>query len=253
VDAHSNDGIPTFDQSLSKDGYYESGVSAGPCYTSKDGQWQPWNQTYITVMRKIGTRIPLYVRKWGAKIPAALNEPCGFDLEEADWVAPYGKGKVADFIVTVTDLKYTDYNNNEMVATITFSNDGDGIQEVHLPKEFANSMFQWPREAPETGYQPKFDMHHLWSMSRHDTVMTDTVKGVDGYFFRVRTVKQGGQIISTLYGKITSGIGVGSNEDKNGYTGFTYYLNPTSLDRNLEFSGKSLFTNLTQSETTHVP
>jgi hypothetical protein len=227
------------DVQISKDGYYE-GWSNNPIYQKDDGlgHWLPWDQTFTTILRKIGKPIPMYVRRFGGAIPSAINEPCGFDVEEGDWVAPYGKGKVADFIMTFTYLKYTDYNNNEATATITFSNDGDGIQEVHLPKEFSNSRFTWPREAPETDYQPKFDMHHLWSMSGHDTVMTDTVKGVEGYFFRVRTVKQGNQIVSALYGKITGGIGIGPNEGKNGYTGFTYYLNPTVNDRNMEWDPK---------------
>jgi len=238
---------------IRKEGYYLGWAPLPTFYTSNDGHWQPWDQTYTTVLRRIETQISLYVRKWGAKIPAALNESCGFDLEAADWVAPYGKGKAADFIVTVTYLKYTDYNNNELTASITFPNDGDGIQEVKLPKEFANSQFKWPREAPEAGYLAKLEAHHIWSMSPLGTNITDTSKGVDGYFFRVRTVKQGSQITSALYGKITGGIGVGPNEGKNGYISFTYYLNPTSLDRNLEFSGNTLFKNLALSETTHVP
>ena len=106
---------------LIKEGYYSSGLNA-PSFNHavKDGHWQPWDQTFTTVLRKIGNPTPMYVRKFGSVVPGALNEPCGFDLEEGDWVAPYGKGKVTDFIVTCTYLKYTDYNNNEATTTLTF-------------------------------------------------------------------------------------------------------------------------------------
>ncbi len=168
---------------VTKDGYYWGGAAIPPLTRHADGHWLPWDAIYTCILRKIGTPIPMYVRKFGGAIPSAVNEPCGFDLEEGDWVTPYGKGKMADLIVTITYLKYIDYNNNEATGTITFSNNGDGLQEIKLPKEFANSRFKWPREAPELGYQSKVNIHHLWSMSGSATVMTDTLKGVEGYFF----------------------------------------------------------------------
>ena len=47
----------------------------------------------------------------------------------------------------------------EASATVTFPNAGDGIRETQSPKEAANSVFKWPREAPEAGYQPKLEVH----------------------------------------------------------------------------------------------
>ena len=34
------------------------------------------------------------------KIPGVSGDKVGFDLERRDWVAPYGKGVVADFLVS---------------------------------------------------------------------------------------------------------------------------------------------------------
>jgi hypothetical protein len=218
---------------IHKEGYYYSGVPGAHFYNLKDNKWQPWDQTFTTTLRKIGNPVPMYVRNMSSDIPA-VGVSCGYDLEEADWVAPYGKGKVTDFIVTVTHLEYTDYNNNEMTAIITFPNDGDGIQKVTLPQEFAGSMFRWPREAFENGYQSKLDVRHMWSMSSQGTNIIETSKGVEGYFFRVRTVKQGDKFISALYGKIKGGVSIGPNNAKPSI-GFTYYLNPTPNDRNMEW------------------
>jgi hypothetical protein len=250
AEGYSQTGVLNWRKSLIKDGYYESTLPITPFYTSKDGEWQPWDQTYTTVMRKIGNRIPLYVKKTYSEIPA-IDQPSGYDLEVGDWVAPYGKGVVSDFIMTLK-RQHLDDNNYDDTVTFTFSNPGDGIQETTLPKEFSNSLFQWPREAPETGYQPNLTLH-IWSDSagmhgdRGDAVTNKK------YFFRVRTEKQGDQIVSALYGKINEGFRLAPNSPKTCGISISYYLNPTSLDRNLEFSGDSLFKNLPQSETTHVP
>ena len=45
--------------------------------------------------------ISLFAIKYGAASEDAsrrFGKPIGFDLEKADWVAPYGKGECADFI-----------------------------------------------------------------------------------------------------------------------------------------------------------
>jgi hypothetical protein len=39
-----------------------------------------------------------------------FNKPIGYDLEKGDWVSPYGKGLINDFIFTmnVVDRSYRD-------------------------------------------------------------------------------------------------------------------------------------------------
>jgi len=222
---------------ITKDGYYAGWAPIPTFYTSKDNKWQPWDQTYTTILRKIIKPIPMYARKFGAIIPSALNASCGFDLEEGDWVAPYGKGKVADFVFMVTKAEYRSDNDYDASATLIFSNDGDGIQEIQLPNEYANNVFKWPREAPETGYQQKLDIERQWSNfdSIQGTKNLDSSKDHPDFFFRVRTVKSGDKIVSALYGKITSGFRTGPDKTQHGYIEFTYYLNPTPNDRNLEW------------------
>jgi hypothetical protein len=71
------------------------------------------------------------------------------------------------------------------------------------------------------------------------------------YFFRVRTIlDKDGNIESALYGKIHGDFQL----DHHGNIGFTYYLNPTPNDRNVEFDPKqNLFKNLPSSEQVRQP
>jgi hypothetical protein len=220
---------------VTKDGYYSSGANTPPLHDVKDNEWQPYDATFTCILRKIEKPIPMYARKLAIKVPGAISNSIGFDLEEADWVAPYGKGKVADLIVTFTDVQYRNDSDYEASATLTFSNDGDGIQEVHLPKEFASSYFKWPREAPEIGYQPKFEASHIWQNAHQPVIITNTSNENQTYFFRVRTEKQGDQITSALYGKIKGGFYISPDKSQHGFIEFTYYLNPTPNDRNMEW------------------
>ena len=161
---------------------------------------------------------------------------------------------MADFFVTVTKFHYDSSDDSDVSALITFPNDDDGIQEIELPKEFAASDFKWPREAPINGYSSKFEARRLWkNIETGKTQHITTSKPTQAYFFRTRTLKKDGVIVSALYGKISGGIGVGSISGKSAIIGFTYYLNPTPNDRNLEFSGKTLFPNLPQEEIIRLP
>ena len=76
------------------------------------------------------------------------------------------------------------------------------------------------------------------------------------YFFRVRIKKDDrGNIFSALYGKISGDF----NQEDGGYVvrgwlSFTYYLNPTLNDRNMEFNSKqNLFKNLPSLEQVSTP
>jgi hypothetical protein len=81
--------------------------------------------------------------------------------------------------------------------------------------------------------------------------MKNDMREDQNYFFRVRTVlDEQGRIKSALYGKISGDIKFGVNR----VIRFNYYLNPTSLDRNLEFDPKrNLFTRLRSLEEINEP
>lgn len=74
------------------------------------------------------------------------------------------------------------------------------------------------------------------------------------YFFRVRTRNIDGKIVSTNYGKIDRDIKFDIINSDTALLFFTYYLNPRSNDRNMEFDPKqNLFTDLPDQEKVTAP
>jgi hypothetical protein len=160
-----------------------------------------------------------------------VNQPLGFDLEAADWVAPYGKGNVPDFIFTFTETVpfVDDQRPFDAALTITFSNKGDGILSVPTPIN-GGSELRLPRYAPESGFESTL-VKHIGRAAKGQPLETD-VRDDENYLFRVRTVMNGtGHIKSALYGKIDGDINVWENRRLR----FKYYLNPMPNDRNMEF------------------
>lgn len=238
--------------SVLKDGYYRSGFPF-KITGDQDGKWLPWNPTCETVLRPISKPVALYAKKVQTQLPE-LDKPCGYDLEEADWVTPYGKGLKSDFIFTLhqEDRGVQDY---DLIGELTFKNSLDGLLDVPKPVA-AYSEFKWERQAPESGYQPKFQLQNSWHKEKGITQSFKFGNNKwEGCFFRVRTVEQDGKIVSARYGKIRGGIAVypDSKSEKPKIV-FTYYFNPTPNDRNLEWDQKrNLFGGLTDMETPREP
>lgn len=62
-------------------------------------KYVPWNPTVKVTLNRIKKPIPMYAKRMEITLPV-MEEPVGFDLVAADWVQPYGKGWVSDFIFT---------------------------------------------------------------------------------------------------------------------------------------------------------
>ena len=206
-------------------------------FKKENGNWQPSNPIVELKIKKILNPIPLYTKQVGlfsphVKIPE-FGKPIGFDLLKADWVAPYGKGKYSDFIFTLnTKLGQTTKNGYQIHDSsfhVNFSNEGDGILSAYADP-YKGSVLRLSRSAPEHGYETSM-MRRAYS---HEKEAFNEYREDQNYFFRVRTKKDDeGNIVSALYGKIHGEIGwLGAIK-------FTYYLNPTPNDRNLEFDGKN--------------
>jgi hypothetical protein len=235
---------------ITKEGFYPSGAPL-PKYYKVDAlnHWQPWNETYTTILRFVGSPVPLYAKSSWIEIPA-VGQPCGYDLEKGDWVAPQGKGAVADLVFTL-ERRYDDRQDFDVKAELSFSRPLDGIQSVDLPVIGKNSMFKWSREAPEDGYLPALKMHFA-----RDPKAGFTQSASDGqaYFFRVRTVEKEGRIVSALYGKISGGLQLAPSNSRTSKVKLTYYFNSNSLDRNLEWDIKrNLIQGLSYEETPRDP
>ncbi len=227
---------------ITKEGYYSGGAPIPKFHELDEVQnrWKPWNETYTVTLRSINKPIALYAKTVHTQIPA-LNQPCGYDLEKGDWVSPYGNGITKDFIFTVHQ-EWRDSYDYDLQGEITFRNPSDGVQNVPEPV-VRYSEFKWTREAPISGYESKQELRNAWFSSSSGKKPIRSFKSPDvwdGYFFRVRTVEQNGQIVSAHYGKIRGGIAIYPNGPKPKIV-FTYYFNPTTLDQNLEWTRNKIY------------
>lgn len=217
----------------------------------KTGKYVPQEPVIELILKKIGKPIPMIVclNNSASKDFPVFGEDIGFDLFEADWVIPHGKGKVADL-----KIKRTLADNNDVAGVasgeVKFGNEDDGliaIMELIAPE----SRLQYPRTAPKNGYEIKLvDIASPINPARNVIEKPEPV----GYLFRIRTRRDEttGKIISAHYGKIIAKGGVRRPTDNPfrlvGHSvveggkrklvrgvDFSYYLNPTPNDRNLEY------------------
>jgi hypothetical protein len=222
------------------DGHYVFGMVEPPVINNR---WQPWNPTNTAILKKIKNPVPMYVKKVEAVIPA-LNQSIGFDLEKGDWVSPYGKGLRADMFFSATG-KFGSNLERSSFLEITFPNQKDGIKTFEIPvdPEFKDrSMFASPYFSPESGYATNWIYERRITPTREGRINPSPRENMN-FFFRTQTVlNENGKIISAKYGKIYGDIVCDFADEKNLGIYFTYYLNPTSNDRNVEFDPeKNLF------------
>ncbi len=179
------------------------------------GLWQP-NPLVITMqLQRVMHPIPLRVRRASADF--GEDNRLQYDFMAGDWLPPQGQGKVADL-----ELVRDDWD-----IKLRFPNPADGIQEIFSDPWNHLRL----RTAPESGYKAKMRRKRA------------PVEYFRTFGFRVRTeLDANGQPVTAYYGKIYEDI---QPKIKNG-TAFTrcslggvtilYYLNPTALDRNLEWN-----------------
>jgi hypothetical protein len=187
------------------------------------------NSTQVMILRKIGNPIPLYAEQAHIKLKDE-DKPIGFDLMAGDLATPYGRGFHTDMFFTVHRKIINEHKYN-CVLDITFPNKGDGIV-VAQPEVITGSEFKTSRVAIKNGYESELNLHYS---------DTNQPEPVFGYFIRTRTeLDQNGNVKSALYGKINGNFRfyAGTIVPHSGM-GFTYYLNPTPNDTNLEFDTKN--------------
>jgi hypothetical protein len=235
---------------LEKDGYYTTD-------SDRLSRTQDHNLTYV--LRKIQRPIPLYAKKFRSKLPK-LGVEVGFDFEVGDWVAPYGGGRFSDILVTAS-VKHVGTDSPSGSVKISFPNPEDGVFTVDEVTGYRpRSQLIMPHLAPETVYVP--------DVSREESGYQNESKPKNvSYFLRTRSREVTPGKFAHNYAKFQDGFkfvmggGVFLEEpyrtkhpEEYGLVEFTYYYNPTSNDRNLEFDTKqNLFKNLDPTEQVHEP
>ena len=232
-------------------GYYKTGFDYRfEKITSKfQVRHKPWNPKITLKLRKIKSPVPMYARKIYYAVIPELDKAIGFDLMAGDWVSPYGKGKVSDFIFTVIK-EYKKDQDYQVDVSLTFSGSFDGIYPFPVMGNYPSKL-KLPSLAPVGGYQKKLEKYHA-------TDKSNNYNKNQHYYFRIRSQEKNGELEKALYGKIYHDIKVdafGYYEDKSGRPAITfeYYLNPDGT-RNVEFDPKqNLFKDLKPSEQVQYP
>lgn len=237
--------------------------------------WASKNGHYPAVLRKLDPNVDhelvivlpqildpraLYhvLRKYdGFPILPSFDTWYDFDMQVADWVAPHGKGKAADFRARLT-RQFIDYYTSErniQEARRRFPNyDEDDLRriwgdwELTFEIEFIGrgaGVVEWasfheytemplPYNAPESGYQA------TWSFNYSNRASGEKRDNV-GHFVKTRVIyDEDGNEVSANFAKFISDPWVGTQ----GEMLFEYYFNPDPNDRNLEYNG----TNLTETQ-----
>jgi len=211
------------------------------------GRWEPWNPVVTAVVRQVLNPIPMYMKAVTTMFPET-NRLCGFDLTKGDWVAPNGVGEHADVFFGV-DRTIVSKDDFLLTFRLVFSTN-DGFQPFTA---MTASAFPFPRYAPTDGYAGNYE-RQFGRRPKTGFFNTEPSPAETGVY-RVRTLlDERGEIKAAQYGVFDGGFQIVGYIAEKITIKFTYYLNPTPNDRNLEFDPKrNLFTNLKPSEQVTSP
>ena len=191
--------------------------------------------------------IPLFVKACKLDVKREIADVNGgrfaLDLMAGDWLPPFGEGKVAD--IEFARLPHEDLgsgmNDSDVRGTsfrdsmaVRFPGEGNGLVESNPAPNLRLRI----RTAPEDGYRPDY---LCWTGRNRKLEYEGSYDENRCFCFRIQTRRDDrGRIVEAYYGKIYGDILM--------YTGynfivcgvkFLYYLNPTPLDRNLEWDRKT--------------
>jgi hypothetical protein len=201
-------------------------------------RWEPWGATNVVLLKPILNPIRMVRNQVELTFPV-LNKPVGFDLEQGDWVAPYGRGINADLLMSATNHFLKELDRAARVE-IRFPDEFGGILpiETDLVK---GSELKTPHQAPEAGYLKSFEPFEK-VRPPEPTERNYEINGTKrAYLLRFRTeVDEQGRLKKAYYGKILSELEVFATGPGLVVLKFNYFLNPKANDRNIEHDHEKL-------------
>lgn len=223
---------------LTADGYYPLPFHE-VCYRMKKDhllhvELAEHEKEETVVMRKIKNPIPMYrYRINGSKYLPRENGDYGFDMKAGDWVAPLGKGEVADFYIR----KNYDEKARSTKSALFFKGKGNGAYKV---KAFVDSEFRSCYVADTNAVFGTLFRYEYWTHDHvnpkdgsHRTEVCD-VDADECLILRTRCrFDEKGNLVSCHYSKIYGKIEIF------GWLNFmSSAFNPTPNDANLEFDAR---------------
>lgn len=245
-------------------GYYCPAKGWGHTYLKRDifGVWQPDNLVATIRLQRVEHPIPLFVKrvelrdnKNGIGGLDGTNSVLRFDLMKGEWLPPYGNGEVADLLIdsklTITDRerkfryatkKVEDVLFYELSNAIDFGGQDDFVRQLDAGKMAGIKIREAAEFNPGNRVIRAMGMRKVIAKNKNWHCEYYSDKDADRcYTFRIRTRRNDeGKLVEAYYGKIYGDFEF-EGDDKKGLIGvkFLYYLNPTSLDRNLEWDMKN--------------
>ena len=227
------------------------------------GVWQPDNLVVTLRLQRVEHPIPLFVKKAtlqnfknGIGGFDGTNSVVRFDFLKGDWLPPYGSGEVADVEFKSTlnikgkawfsfePRKYDWVYFYNLGTELICLNKDDGFS-VFVPEPCVGIKIRNADATPKTrrlgliniGRNQKFHKNgEDWDCHNYKDKFSER-----NISFRIRSkYDDNGNLKEAYYGKIYGDFEIDGDEKK-GVTriSFMYYLNPTSLDRNLEWDMKN--------------
>ena len=237
-------------------GFYPCPQGWGRRFSEKNllGIWQPDNLVATIRLQRVERPIPLFIKRvtkaerggFTTDIFPKGEDTLRYDLLMGDWLAPVGTGRVADVTFTRhpredlgegvngADVRGPSYRDS---MTVRFPGEGNGLVELHPPPSYRLRI----RTAPEDGYRSEYLCWRGTNRRLEDDSNYDENRC---FCFRIRTRRDDrGRIVGAYYGKIYGDITFVYQFRPEfvpvASVCMSYYLNPTPLDRNLEWDRKT--------------
>ena len=245
------------------EGYYRPprGGSVKYAKTSIFGVWQPEDVVVTVTLQRVGHPIPLHVHRVQLKNPKngiggfdGTNAVLRYDFMVGDWLPPHGNGKHSDMTIrthlavgeTLEIWRRHPITFYDFVSSVEFGGVGNGLVEKMVGGKNLGLKI---RNAPESGYstQKEFRFGRRKQERKYGAkIVPEPEYYCESdkdrcYCFRIRSKFDGkGKLVEAYYGKIYGDFQF-EGWIKSGLCGvdFLYYLNPTPLDRNLEWDMKN--------------
>ena len=263
VQGETNNGEAGYAVRTPPEGYYCPCQGVGFSFKKKSllGVWQPDNLVATIRLQRVEHPIPLSVKRVrladfekGIFKEKGPNGILQFDLMKGDWLPPHGNGVRAD--LTIDSLKTVtgsvrDFNfQTRKWDDVSFY---DFRQEISVPSNdcltavnvdpcvgikirMGSDLGHGTDIVRQMGLRKRIDKRNKWHYDRYKDYDKDRC-----YTFRVRSrYDEKGRLVAAYYGKIYGDFEFQYNENL-GITEvrFTYYFNPVSLDKNLEWDMKT--------------
>ena len=236
-------------------GKYYSSAGDGFEFKRKNlfGVWQPDDLVATIRLQRVEHPIPLCVKNVRPKVAPetfdGTNAVLRYDLVLGDWLPPEGKGECADLEIRtkLTIDEVLQVGKLRKIVFHTFSNavrflgEGNGCRAEMTTPTAGIKL----RVASTDGYGDEIRILHgtkkfMDGPNAYAKKFTDSNPN-RCYYFRVRSrFDDKGELVEAYYGKVYGDFNFHGRWDL-GFQGvdFLYYLNPKSLDRNLEWDMKT--------------